>query len=295
MPGMNWTPPIALAAALTAVTVALAPAGAQSPGPQGAEDSSRRQNWILPAPQSGVTMRATLFRPPGAGPFPLVVINHGTTQSAAARAQYRAPLYAAAASFFVRRGYAVLVPQRPGHGETGGPYLEGNGSCAGADYRRSGLATAASIAAAIDYITAQNFIGKTPAIVVGHSAGGWGALALASRNPRNVKAVINFAGGRGGRVNGRPDNNCAPERLVAAAGEFGAHARIPSLWLYAGNDSYFSPDLSQRMAEAYRRAGGQVEFHLLPAFGADGHRLIDSEDAVAIWGPLVEKFLAGIK
>jgi dienelactone hydrolase len=261
------------------------------PGPQGAEDPSRRQNWILPSPQSGVTMRATLFRPPGPGPFPLVVINHGTTQSAEERAKYRTTQFAAASNFFLQHGYAVLVPQRPGHGETGGPYLEPDGPCASADYRRSGLATAASISAAIDYIAAQSFISRSPAIVVGQSAGGWGALALASRNPRNIKAVINFAGGRGGRVNGRPNNNCAPERLVATAGEFGATTRVPTLWIYTENDSFFSPELSGRMAEAYRRASGPIEYRLLPAFGVDGHRFFDSKDAVAIWGPIVEKFL----
>ncbi|MBI4274896.1 MAG: alpha/beta fold hydrolase, partial [Rhizobiales bacterium] len=182
-----------------------------------------------------MTMWATLLRPPGAGPFPLVVINHGTTQSAEERAKFRIPLFTAASNFFVQHGYAVLVPQRPGHGETGGPYLEPDGPCAGVDYRKSGLATAASIAAAIDYIKAQSFISKSPAIVVGHSAGGWGVLALASGNPSNVKAVINFAGGRGGRVNGRPNNNCAPERLVAAAEQFGATTRIPTLWIYTEN------------------------------------------------------------
>lgn len=290
---MNRIPPICLAAAMTAFIVTSAVA--QSAGPQGAEDSSRRQNWILPSQQSGVTMRAVLYRPPGAGPFPLVVVNHGTTQSAAERANFSMPLFGAVSSFFVERGYAVLVPQRPGHGATGGPYLEANGPCENADYRSSGLATAASITAAVDYMTTQSFISKTPAIVVGQSAGGWGALALASRNPRNVKAVINFAGGRGGRVNGRPNNNCAPEHLVAAAGAFGATARVPTLWLYTENDSYFAPELSKRLAAAYRAAGGRVEFHLLPVFGADGHRLIEAKAAVAIWGPIVEKFLAGLR
>ncbi|MBI4276039.1 MAG: dienelactone hydrolase, partial [Rhizobiales bacterium] len=83
--------------------------------------------------------------------------------------------------------------------------------------------------------------------------------------------------------------------LVAAAGQFGATTRIPTLWIYTENDSYFSPELSRRMAEAYRRAGGPIEYHLLPVFGLDGHRLFDSNDAVAIWGPIVEDFLKRLK
>src|SRR5262249_44577202 len=55
-------------------------------GPQGPEEGVfRRQPWLLPSAQPGVLMRATLFRPSGAGPFPLAVINHGTTQNAERR------------------------------------------------------------------------------------------------------------------------------------------------------------------------------------------------------------------
>jgi dienelactone hydrolase len=192
----------------------------------------------------------------------------------------------------------VALPQRPGHGETGGAYFETNsprGGCDNADYRKSGLASADAIAAAIDFMTRQNFIKPDGVIVVGQSAGGWGALALASRNPKNVKAVINFAGGRGGRVHDRPNNNCAPEKLVEAAGSFGSTARIPILSIYTQNDTFFSPDLSRRLNEAYRSKGGKVDYRLLPAFGRDGHRLFGDRDGVAIWGPIVDEFLKSVK
>src|SRR5262249_16329952 len=48
------------------------------PGPQGAEEGvGRKQLWLIPSPQSGAMMRAVLYRPPGDGPFPLAVVNHG--------------------------------------------------------------------------------------------------------------------------------------------------------------------------------------------------------------------------
>ncbi len=159
-------------------------------------------------------MRTTVIRPKGPGPFPLVVVNHGSTQNEIRRVAYRSPErdFEAIARWFVERGHVVAIPQRPGHGETGGPYLETQGGCDNADFRKAGLATAASIQAAIDYLTAQPFVRPDGVIIVGHSAGGWGALALASQNPRTVRAVINFSGGRGGRVDNRPDSNCAPDR-----------------------------------------------------------------------------------
>jgi dienelactone hydrolase len=264
--------------------------------PQGPEETpNRRQLWLIPSSERGVEMRALVFRPPGEGPFPLVVINHGTVQSAARRIDLRAPAFTAAAEWFVGRGYAVVVPQRLGHGETGGPYLESHGACADPDYRQAGLGGARSIEAVVAHMTAQPFVRKTGVILLGQSAGSWGALAMASRNPPTVRAVINFAGGRGGRAQDRPNNNCAAERLIATAGIFGKTARIPTLWIYTENDSYFAPAISKRMADAYRAAGGRVEFHLLPAFGGDGHWLLVASEGIPIWGPIVEKFLAGLK
>jgi pimeloyl-ACP methyl ester carboxylesterase len=104
--------------------------------------------------------------------------------------------------------------------------------------------------------------------------------------------VINFSGGRGGRVDDKAGNNCAPDRLIDAAGRYGSSARIPTLWLYSKNDSYFAPDLSKRMAEAFHTAGGDTDYHLLQAFGTDGHSLIEFSDASVLWAPIVEKFLA---
>jgi quinol monooxygenase YgiN len=63
------------------------------------------------------------------------------------------------------------------------------------------------------------------------------------------------------------------------------------LWIYTHNDSYFGPDLSKRLVAAFRAAGGNVEYHLLPDFGSDGHFMIDSADAVQLWAPLVSEFL----
>ena len=129
--------------------------------------------------------------------------------------------------------------------------------------------------------------------MVGQSAGGWAAIALSSRNVRGVRAIITFAAGRGGRVDGKPNNNCAPEKLVAATRDFGQTARVPMLWIYIENDTFFGPALSKRMHQAYTEAGGMAEYHLLPPFGNDGHFLIDSPDAIPLWAPLVSQFLDG--
>jgi dienelactone hydrolase len=266
------------------------------PGPQGPEEgATRRQLWLIPIPGERLLMHAYVMRPPGDRPFPLVVINHGSVQYGEARSQYPMPDYPLVSQWFLDRGYAVVLPQRPGHGETGGPYFEDQGSCDDADYKQAGLRTADSIAATVDYMTAQPFVRKTGVVVVGQSAGGWGALALASRNPPAVQAVINFAGGRGGKSNNIANHNCSPDHLIATAGEFGGSARVPTLWLYSESDDYFGPDLSQRLYLAYRSAGGLAEYHLVPPFGAEGHAFINFAAAVDQWAPLVQKFLSGME
>ena len=146
------------------------------------------------------------------------MIAHASTQNVLRRAQMPQPEYRALAALLVARGFAVLVPERLGHGATGGKYLEDQGGCDEADYARSGRATADEISLALDYLRKQPFIRKDGAVVIGHSAGGWGALALANADPKAISAIIAFAPGRGGHANDVPNRICAPHTLSRRGG-----------------------------------------------------------------------------
>ena len=255
-------------------------AAAEGPfGPQGAEgEPNRVQAWLVPSPDP----EAPLFRPPGDGPFRLAVIAHASTQNVLYRAQMPQPEYRALASVLVARGFAVLVPERLGHGATGGKYLEDQRGCDEADYAHAGRATGDQISAALNYMHSQTFVRRDRAVIVGHSAGGWGALALAGSDPADVAAIIVFAAGRGGRANDFPNQVCAPHTLIAAAGEFGHAARVPVSWLVAANDSYFSPDLSRKLADAFRAGGGKVDLRLLPPYDGEGHWMAETDGGVKL-------------
>lgn len=248
-------------------------------GPQGNETSpNRRQEWLVPSQDLITPSRAVLFRPAGVGPFRLAIIAHASTQNRLLRAQMPQPEYPALAAVLVARGFAVLVPQRPGHGKTGGPYLEDQNGCDNAEYTLSGQTTGDSILAALRYMREQPFVRKDAAVVVGHSAGGWGALFLTEHDPKSISAIIAFAPGRGGRANDHAGNICAQDKLVEAAKTLGESARVPVTWLVAENDSYFPPAFSKRMADAFRGAGGTVDFRVLPPFGSEGHWLAESKE-----------------
>ena len=213
---------------------------------------------------------------------PLVVINHGTDEMT--RLAVSMPVYYWLSRWFVERGYVVVLPQRRGHGATGGPLSELIGTCEHPDHYASGMVAADDIAAAVNYMTQQPFVAPDGAIVVGMSTGGWASLALAARNLPQVQAIVNFAGGRGGHAYGEPNAICGTEELLAAARAYGAHAREPTIWFYAKNDFYFGPKLAKSLAQVWSEAGGSVEEHILPPYGAEGHTIADDRRGWDIWG-----------
>ncbi|QOZ28082.1 S9 family peptidase [Bradyrhizobium sp. CCBAU 51753] len=264
---------------------------------QGTSPRIQEEIWALPLP---LPMFAYLVRPLGDGPFPLVIMNHGVSLNPRDRSFFPLVEFRDAAMWFARRGYLVVAPVGTGYGaaaidipERGlyGPFFSKIGKCANPNFLDPGLAVAQVDLWIIDYMAAEKRTLPEGVIVLGQSAGGWAAIALSSLNPPQVKAIIAFAAGRGGRVDGKPNNNCNPDRLVEATGAFGHTSRVPMLWLYIENDTFFGSALSKRMYEAFIRAGGRAEYHLLPRFGDEGHFLIGSPDSIPIRSPLVERFV----
>ncbi len=269
------------------------------PGPVAAPSGRwREQGYWLAAQDSDGTPRliyAQVCRPEGSGPFRVVVLNHGTgpdrpvLQPVACDSE--------AAGWFLRRNLLIVAPIRRGFGVTGGAWGEdlarrGPG-CDGVDPYRQAIETARDIAAAVEFATALPEARPDGAIVVGQSTGGYGTIAYASQPHPKVAALVNFAGGRGGRVGGNIGNVCHPERLVEAAGRFGSTAgSTPMLWLYATNDQFFSPDLGRAMHQAFTAAGGKAEFVETGLSGFDGHGSFRSTGGSQRWGPILDRYLA---
>ncbi len=240
-----------------------------------------------------VRLKAWLFQPEvdekNKGPFPTVIINHGSPPGGAPERAKMDPKYTAAAEQFVKWGFVVVVPTRRGYGGTGGRWAEDSGNCDNPNFYKGGLESAKDINAALRYAAALPQVDAKRIVLLGQSAGGWGVLATATQPAVEVKAVINFAGGRGGHKNQQANNNCSPDSLVRAAGDYGAETKLPTLWIYTENDSFFAPELAKRMFESYQSHGGKGRMLALPAFARDGHTLFGS--GLTVWKPIVESYL----
>ena len=231
-------------------------------------------------------IEVTVFKPGGAGPFPIVVLSHGSPRSAEDRRREGRQRLVAQSQRFVAMGFAVLVPTRRGYGESGGSWAEAYGTCSNPDYYSAGLETARDLRAAVDAVRGEPWADSRRVVLAGQSAGGFGSVAAASQPFDGLVGVVNFAGGRGSQG---PDDVCGAERLVEAMARYGSAARVPGLWIYSVNDRFFGPGLARRMHAAFLRSGGRAELIEAPATGLDGHGYFAR--AMDDWAPRVAGFL----
>lgn len=226
-------------------------------------------------------LETTLYKPPGEGPFPILILNHGKAPGNP-RAQERARFLAISREF-MKRGYAVVIPMRTGFSKSSGDYVEQH-----CNMTANGQIQARDLQSVLDYVLQQPWADHDRVVLAGQSYGGLTAMAFATQNTPGVRGVLNFAGGL-------MTKGCQwQESLVKAFGNYGAETAIPSIWFYGQNDSYFGPELAARMHAAYTRAGGDATLVAYGPFKNDAHSMSGSRDGVAIWWPETKKFLQKI-
>jgi dienelactone hydrolase len=253
-----------------------------------AEETVLNKSWneevVLIENKSGLfttKLEATLFRPFGDGPFPLVVINHGKAPGNP-RFQDRAR-YPLATREFVKRGYVVMMPMRGGFSRSSGSYIAG-----GCNLESNGVAQADDVRVALDYATTLPYVDRQRIVVMGQSHGGLTTMAFGTQAYPGVRGLVNFAGGL------RLENCSGWEGLlVRTFGAYGAKSKYPSLWFYGDNDSYWPKETIGQMYAAYVGAGGMARLVAFGVFkGGDAHAMFARREGLEIWLPEVEKFLA---
>src|SRR4029450_841810 len=115
----------------------------------------------------------TTYRPRAWGPFPWIVMSHGTAPTPEANrtiGRYRSlnPIRE-----WVRRGYAVIVPVRRGYGASGGAkFGDSYGTCSTPDFRRAGEGAALDLLATIEWAKAQRDLDAKRWLLGARRAGG---------------------------------------------------------------------------------------------------------------------------
>ncbi len=247
--------------------------------------SINEQVLMLPVTENGKQLQfeTTLYKPPGEGPFPLLLMNHGKERGKPAT--QKRDRFLAMGREFVRRGYAVAVPMRKGFSKSEGVYSD-----FGCNMHDNGMLQADDIEAALRSLTKMSWVDHDRVIVAGQSYGGLATMAFGTRQFPGVRGLLNFAGGL--RIDG---NYCDwKAALVTAFTSYGSRTSLPSLWFYGENDSYFDPSLAQRLQTAYQSAGGSSQLIAYGSFKSDSHGLISSRDGIPVWWPETERFLQRI-
>lgn len=252
----------------------------------------REQVVKYPAPgMIGVNqLEMTLLFPDGPGPFPVAVFNHGDVDMDHAVIRNRQRIREiVVAREFLQHGIAVAMPARRGVGLSEGNYPAGFARNDG-DPTYKARVHAQDILPALDYLKSRAEIDPQRIILAGHSAGGYSVSYIASTNPPGVIGAVNFSGGRTDAAQAEAAS-ALNRMMVSGFATLGKTARVPSLWVFAENDSRYSVATIRASHAAYVKAGGVARLALSPPIAGDGHFIYYRPD---LWREALKAFLAEI-
>jgi len=240
-----------------------------------------------------VRLEAVIFRPAGPGPFPLAVINHGSTGSGVNPRLFTETWFSTdLADFLNARGWIVAFPQRRGRGKSDGLYDEGFAENRARGYTgdvettlRGADRALGDIDAAIAVLRRRPDVAPAPVLIGGVSRGGVLSIAYAGQHPRQVAGVINFVGGW--LSEGHPTASTVNHQLF----ERGATYQRPTIWLYGQNDRFYSIAHSRDNFTAFEKAGGQGKFLEFDMPAGQGHFVIGRPN---LWSGPLDSYLSSL-
>lgn len=214
----------------------------------------------IPAPD-GAQIPAYLTLPPGrdARNLPAIVLPHGGPSSR----DYWG--FDWLSQFFAARGYAVLQPQFRGSAGFGDAWLNENGF-------RNWRTSIGDIAASARWLSAQGIANPDRLAIIGWSYGGYAALQSAVTDPSLYKAVAAIAPVTDLQLLKQDAQGYTNSQLVERFIGSGPHVtegsplkrtaeiQVPVLLIHGDMDSNVRYWHSEKMRDALRSAGKQVEF-----------------------------------
>jgi carboxymethylenebutenolidase len=242
-----------------------------------------------------ITLHAMLWRPQGRGPFPAILLNHGSGRSRE-ELERLGPYERNAEKLgpvFVRHGYVFLYLFRRGVGSSkdqgaNAVDLMNREFAAHGQQARNALQLQllekrdmADALSGLKFLRALPYVDTLDVAAVGHSFGGSLTVLMAEREP-NLRAVVVFSGA-GYSFDRSPELRA---RLLTAIDRIAA----PVFFIHAENDYSLS---SGKVLDARRERIGKP--HRLKIYPPIGHTVDEGHDflhlGVSIWEPDVFAFL----
>lgn len=223
-----------------------------------------------------IRLETVIFKPTGTGPFPLAVINHGSTGDGTNPALFRNTWFdIGLADFLNEHGWMVAFPQRRGRGKSDGLYDEGfslnraRGYTSDTDRSLAGAERALrDIEAAVSALRRLPDVSSSRVLIGGQSRGGVLSVAYSGKHPEEIAGVINYVGGWLG------DHRATAKIVNQTLFKQGARFARPTLWLYGRHDPYYAISHSQENIAVFQEAGGQGTFLDFDVPDGNGHHLI---------------------
>ena len=230
-----------------------------------------------------LVLKGFLFTPPGPGPFPCVINNHGSNLRSNSSIISRPGL----AALHLDWGYAFFFPHRRGYGHSPGLSIaEAIPATLGSDAYDQQIVNRLDyeledVLAAVSAMRARSEIDSVRIAVSGSSRGGILSL-LAAAEDNNLRTAINFCGG----ARQWADHARLRKKVLEAASDVSQ----PVFLAQAAND--FNPAATLELAEELTRQGKDHKCRVYPPWGfntAEAHMF--EINGSAIWGPDVRQFL----
>ena len=257
------------------------------------------ERMMLPVRIGGETYRldTLVARPAGVhGRLPIALIGHGQG-GAEVTSVYSVVMMQRQARDLAQRGYLAVAVIRRSFGNSDGiPGLPAGAAYSGCEPHLQVLldATADDLGVTLAAIAERPDADPDRVILIGQSAAGPGMLALAARGLPGLRAVVLISGGlrcgRGDQLE-RSTLHRIPDWFARMLAAFGTRITVPSLWIYAANDSFFSEPIAREMHAAYTGAGAPANFAMVGDIGEDGHDLFTAFEGRGRWLGTLDLFL----
>jgi dienelactone hydrolase len=223
------------------------------------------------------------YRPPGPGPFPCMITNHGSGIAQGTQDICRP----AAAALLMSWGIASFLPHRRGYGNSRGISWRAEVTAEfgtpeyDAQLVRRLDREADDVVAALHMLLTHPDVQAEHVGVMGSSFGGITTLLSAARSDR-FRCAVEFAGAA---MNWERTPSLRAHMLAAVK-----DLSHPIFFIQAANDYSVGPTIE--LAQALEGSGKIVESRIFPQWGltpADGH-LFESR-GILVWAPEVRRFL----